>query len=135
MNIAVLKRLDVCICSTKKMKSKTDKVYMTFKCHFKMLSIKGISIFKIDAISIQRCLPLRIKTWYSLIKHITYFLFRFVYKNWDTENRKRCNLIFSIFYIILYRHCQNLQAWFLSYFSFIVNLKNTLVKLFRNIHN
>lgn len=81
MKNVVLKGLDVCICSTKKMKSKADKVYITFKCHFQMLSIKGISIFKIDAISIQRCFAFENLNVNSLIKHVTYFLFRFVHKN------------------------------------------------------
>lgn len=137
MKNVVLKGLDVCICSTKKMKSKADKVYITFKCHFQMLSIKGISIFKIDAISIKRCFALNLNV-NSLIKHVTYFLFRFVHKNWvrrfeTRKTEKRGNSNVSILYILLYRHWQNLQSSFLSYLSFIVILKIALVKLYTQL--
>lgn len=40
----------------KKIKSKADKVYITFKGHFKMLSIKGeIDFLNRRKISIQQC--------------------------------------------------------------------------------
>lgn len=105
MKNAVLKILDVCICSTKKMKSKADKVYITFKGHFKMLSIKGISIFKIDAISIQQCFAF--ENLNVIAVNLTHNLLPVpicpeklskTYRN--TENKKKGNLNLSILYII-----------------------------------